>query len=117
MASVVRFLQLDAILQRGVERRRGARSEVKYGDELKWLSTSTNNTTKRERGNHEILCPPFHIFLFGDNGRRMLQRHRLTFIKRTRFPGRRLNSVIGLSLSDRTILFLVILLDKTVSIE
>ena len=30
--------------------------------------------------------------------------------------GRRLNSFLGLSLNDRTILFLVILLDKTVSV-
>ena len=30
--------------------------------------------------------------------------------------GRRLNGLLGLSLSDRTILFLEILLDKTVSV-
>ena len=30
--------------------------------------------------------------------------------------GRRLNGFLGLSLNDRTILFLVILLDKTVSV-
>ena len=30
--------------------------------------------------------------------------------------GRRLNGFVGLSLSDRTILFLVIFLDKTVSV-
>ena len=31
--------------------------------------------------------------------------------------GRRLNSFLGLSLNDRTILFLVMLLDKTVSVD
>ena len=31
-------------------------------------------------------------------------------------PGRRLNGFLALSLNDRTILFLVILLDKTVSV-
>ena len=35
---------------------------------------------------------------------------------RAPFLGRRLNVFVGLSLNDRTILFLVILVDKTVSV-
>ena len=33
------------------------------------------------------------------------------------FVGRRLNGILGLSLNDRTNLFLVILLDKTVAVR
>ena len=36
--------------------------------------------------------------------------------KEGKFRGRRPNGFLGLSLNDRTILFLVILLDKTVSV-
>ena len=52
----------------------------------------------------------------GRKGGTFLQQHKFNRPQIVQFEGRRPNGFLGLSLNDRTNLFLVILLDKTVSV-
>ena len=51
-----------------------------------------------------------------ETGRARLQAGKLSQLIMLDSPGRRLNGSLGLSLNDRTITFLVVLVDKTVSV-